>query len=145
MPATGPSRLLGGVTLASLLAVAVGGVLGTLSRYAVAELVPTTGDAFPWATFAVNVTGSFALALLLTVLGPSRRAEYARLAAGTGFMGSYTTFSTFAVENDQLLRHGAIGMALVYVAVTLVVGLGAARLGIGVGQLLVERAEERVR
>ena len=90
---------------------------------------------FPWATFGANVSGSlllgFLLALLLERYPP---ATYARAFAGTGFCGAYTTFSTFSVETDVLVKDGHGGLAAAYVAASLVAGLAAAGAGIVAGR-----------
>ena len=94
----------------------------------------------PWATLAVNVSGSFVLAVLLVLvldLWPPRR--YVRPFVATGFLGAYTTFSSLAVEVDQLLSDGAFRTASVYLALTLVAGLGAAWLGLLLGHSVVRR------
>ena len=82
-PAGGPCRDLGG------------GVLGTAARYGVGRAIHVTPGTFPWATFTVNISGSFVLGVLLTLCierwPPSR---YVRPFVAIGFLGSYTTFST---------------------------------------------------
>src|SRR5437763_1950457 len=114
-----------------VLAIAVGGVLGTLVRYAVSRLVHVAPDTFPWATFTVNVTGAFLLGLLVTLIierwPPSL---YARPFLAIGFLGAYTTFSTFMVEADLLVKNGAADIAALYVGGRLVAGLFAVYLGI---------------
>lgn len=115
--------------------IATGGVLGVAARYGVANAIPTPADGFPWATFWINVSGSFVLGLFVVIvlerLGPRK---YLIPFIGTGFVGSFTTFSTFSVEADLLIRDGHVMIAAAYVAATLVVGLLAAWLGITVGR-----------
>jgi CrcB protein len=86
---------------------------------------------FPWATFLVNVTGSFVLGLFLAVVlerfPPSRSL---RPFVATGFIGAYTTYSTFAVETVVLAKDGHSAVAAGYVAVSVVAGLTAAWAGI---------------
>ena len=80
--------------------VAVGGFGGAVARYSLALVLPT---AFPWGTLAVNVVGSFALAMLLyEARFLAELGEKARLLAGTGFLSSFTTYSTFAAETAAL-------------------------------------------
>ena len=83
-----------------------GGAIGTLIRYLVEEALPPSPAGWPWATFLINLTGSFALGFLLEFLARrgSRRRPAARRppAVGTGVLGGYTTYSTFAVEITQL-------------------------------------------
>ncbi len=114
--------------------VAAGGVLGAIARYAIAEALPSSGREFPTATFVTNLTGAFILGALvegLARMGPDdgwRRS--ARLLVGTGICGAYTTYSTFAVDSDQLLRAHRFGLAAFYALGTVVLGLGATGLGI---------------
>lgn len=94
-----------------------GGVAGALCRHAVAVAGPGT---FPWGTLAANVTGAFLLGVLLY----ERRfrdavPERLRLVAGTGFLSSFTTYSTFAAETTNLAPH----LAVANVAVTYGLGL----------------------
>ena len=111
--------------------VVLGGALGTLSRYGVAEAIPADG-LFPLATFVVNVVGSFALgALLADVL--RRRAQSLRLLLGTGFLGGFTTYSSLAVETDTLLRGDHVALGLVYAVGTMIAGIAAALGGVAVG------------
>lgn len=109
-----------------LAAIALGGALGAPSRYGVAQLVHVTPGGFPWATFWTNVTGSFALgwalALVLERFPPTR---YVRPFVATGFLGAYTTYSTFAVEADLLVKDGHAAVALAYAAASLVAGCTA--------------------
>jgi CrcB protein len=113
-----------------LAAIALGGALGAPARHGLAQLTAVAPNGFPWATFWTNVSGSFALGLFLAVLiaqfPPSR---YLRPFVATGFLGSYTTYSTFAVESVLLTRDGRAGTAAAYVAASLVAGFVAAWVG----------------
>jgi CrcB protein len=124
-PGTGRARL------ATLAAIALGGALGSPARYAIGRVLPPTPGGFPWATFLINVVGSFALGALVTSVAerwpPTR---FVRSFAAIGFLGAFTTFSTYAVESDLLVKDGHAGIALVYVAGSLLVGLAAAYLGL---------------
>ena len=124
-----------------LAVIAAGGVLGVAARYGVGRAIPTADGAFPWATLWINILGSFVLGVFIVIvlerLGPTR---YLRPFFGTGFVGSFTTFSTFSVETDLLIKDGHVTTAAAYVASTLVVGLLSAWLGICVGRLLPGRA-----
>lgn len=114
-----------------LLAVFVGGCVGTLLRYGAGQLVPHTTD-WPVATFVVNVVGAFVLGVLLEALSRSGsvRGTRIRLLAGTGFCGGLTTYSTFAVEVDLLIRGGSAWLAVAYGLCSLVAGVAAAYAGI---------------
>jgi len=113
-----------------LAAIAVGGSLGTVARYAIDRSVVPPPLGFPWATFTVNVAGSFVLGMIVTLVverwPPTR---FVRPFAAIGFCGGFTTFSTLAVEATQRVQHGRPGPAVVYVTASLVAGLLAATLG----------------
>lgn len=109
-----------------LLVVAVGGALGALARYGVGLALPHAGATLPTGTLLVNVTGCLLLGLLVGALPEAR---WLRPFAGTGVLGGFTTFSTFALETDRLIVT-APGVALMYVALSLLLGLGAAALGL---------------
>ncbi len=130
------ARLRGGV----LAAVALGGLLGGTARYALVLAFPAPGTAFPWTTFAVNVSGSFLLALLLVhvceIWPPTR---YVRPFAAVGFLGAFTTFSTWMVDTDRLLGHGHYTAAALNIFGSLFAGLAAAVLGLAVGRLTAAR------
>jgi CrcB protein len=118
-----------------LAAIALGGALGAPARYGVAQLVHVARDSFPWATFWTNITGSFAIGLVLALMlerfPPTR---YARPFLATGFLGAYTTYSTFAVETDLLVRDGHAGIGIAYVLASLVAGFVAVWTGMLVGR-----------
>jgi CrcB protein len=107
-----------------LAAIFLGGVVGALARYGLAEALPTHRGAWPWATFAVNVAGALALGYLTTRLQerlpPS---AYRRPLLGTGLCGALTTFSTMQVEVLHMLDADEVGMAAGYVAASLAAGL----------------------
>lgn len=117
--------------LSILAAIAVGGALGASGRYGVAQLVHVTPDTFPWATFWTNISGSFALGLLLAfVLERFPPSRYLRPFAATGFLGAYTTYSTFAVETVMLIRSGHVPIAVAYTVSSLLAGFVAVWAGI---------------
>jgi len=119
-------------------AIALGGMIGATVRYKVSTWITSPAGRFPWATFWTNVSGSLVLGFLLVLLierfPPSR---YARAFAGTGVLGAYTTFSTFSVETDLLVKDGHVGMAIAYVVASLVAGIAVAWLGIVLGRRVV--------
>jgi CrcB protein len=118
-------------------AIAAGGALGAPARYGVAQLVAAPAGAFPWATFVTNVSGSLALGVILTlVVSRFPGARHVGPFLTTGFLGAYTTYSTFAVETDQLVTSGHAAVAGVYAGASLGVGLAAAAAGIRVARAL---------
>ncbi|MGW7365155.1 fluoride efflux transporter FluC [Streptomyces sp. NPDC054841] len=126
------ARLRAGV----LAAVALGGLLGGTARYALGLAFPTPGATFPWTTFAVNVSGSFMLALLLVyVLEIWPPTRYVRPFAAVGFLGAFTTFSTWMVDTDRLLGHGHYAAAALNIFGSLFAGLAATVLGLAIGRL----------
>jgi fluoride exporter len=113
--------------------VGVGGFIGANVRFVVARLVGALFETtFPLGTFIINVSGSFLLGVLGTIVVqkvmPS--SEAMRLALGVGFLGAYTTFSTFEFETHALLADGAWLTAAVNMFASLFVGLVAVRAGI---------------
>lgn len=120
-----------------LAAVAIGGALGALVRYLVADRFPEPAGRFPWTTLWINVSGALVLGFVLTLVverfPPSR---YIRPFLATGFCGAYTTFSTLAVEADLLVRDGHASSAVAYLAASVAAGLAAVTVGILAGRLL---------
>lgn len=105
----------------------VGGALGALSRYAVGMMlrsawVSAAGVPLPLATLLVNVLGSFLLALAATATLRGTLSPQALIIIGTGFLGSFTTFSAFALESDALLQQGMNWWAALFVAANLTLG-----------------------
>ncbi len=114
--------------------VGAGGAVGSALRYLIWRAVGTSGG-FPWATLFVNVTGSFLLGLLAGMYA-GRVGPTMRLALFFGFLGGYTTFSTFTSETVVFARTGSAAMAFGNVAVSLMVGLAAAFIGVVLGEQL---------
>ncbi|MGA7397148.1 MAG: CrcB family protein [Solirubrobacterales bacterium] len=104
----------------------VAGGLGVLTRYGISSTVH--GDALPWVTVGINVVGSFLLGMLLVVSG-DWLSDQTRTALGVGFLGGFTTFSTFSVQAWTDIEGGEPIRALAYVAVSVLLGLGAAAAG----------------
>jgi CrcB protein len=118
-----------------LAAVAVGGAAGTLLRVAVGRAFPAGVNGFPWDTLIVNLAGSLVLGfVVVTALERGAPTRYFRPLVGTGFCGGLTTFSTFVVEMDLLVRAGHAGTAILYLAASLAGGLAVARLGVGLAR-----------
>ena len=118
--------------LKNLLVVGAGGFLGAVARYGVGLAVARFWTAeFPLGTFLVNVSGSFVLGLFTTLATERLAVDPAwRLLVATGFVGAYTTFSTFEYETHRLLEVGAAAWAAVNVLASVVVGFLAVRLGV---------------
>ncbi|HWC53679.1 MAG TPA: fluoride efflux transporter CrcB [Chitinophagaceae bacterium] len=122
----------------SVLLIGLGGGIGSIARYFCQKwIADTIQHPFPWGTFAVNVLGCFligviyAIAERTTMLSPQTR-----LLLITGLCGGFTTFSTFAFENMNLMRSGDITYAVLYIVASVLLGIGAVFAGIGLIKLL---------
>ncbi len=119
--------------------VAAGSALGTLIRAAIELAFPHASDQWPWATFWINLVGSFLLGALLETL--SRSGDDAgwrrrlRLGLGTGVLGGFTTYSTFVLEIDQLARAGQLALGVAYAFGSIVLGVIAAGLGVAAASM----------
>jgi CrcB protein len=119
-----------------LAAIAAGGALGAPARYEVAQIIHVAKDTFPWATFWTNVSGSFALGfLLILVIERFPPTRYLRPFFATGFLGAFTTFSTFAVETDLLIKDGHAALGVVYAVGSLIAGFASVWAGILLARL----------
>jgi fluoride exporter len=116
------------------LAISIGAVLGANARFLVGGWVTDRlGPVFPYGTLIVNVTGSFALGLVLTmVAGRPDAPWWVRPALAIGFLGSYTTFSSFSNETLGLVQNGSVGLAVANV----VGSVGATLLAVYLGTVL---------
>jgi fluoride exporter len=127
----------GGVPIDVLAAIAAGGALGTPARYGLAQVIQVPTGGFPWATLWTNLSGSlvlgFVLVLIIERFPPTR---YVRPFFAVGFLGAYTTFSTYAVETDVLLKDGHVATAVTYALASLVAGFVAVWSGIVLGRLI---------
>jgi CrcB protein len=123
-------------SIRAVAAVAAGGAVGALGRYAISEAGADLGIASPWATLVVNVSGCFLMGLLVAAIlaDPSRHPLWRPL-LGIGALGGFTTFSAFAGDAVILADEGAWLAAVGYVAVTLVGGLLALRAGVATGEM----------
>ena len=116
----------------SLLAVVVGGMLGTGLRLALDLAIPHADDAFPVSTLAINVSGAFVLGLLVGRYWPTAR-DWVKAGLGPGLLGSFTTYSAFAVSLVALASADEWMLGVGYLAATVVLGFGAAWAGLRVG------------
>jgi CrcB protein len=109
-----------------LAAISAGGVLGGLARYGLSTAWPHDPAGFPWATWTINVSGSFLLGVLMVLITrrwPDRR--LIRPFFGVGILGGYTTFSTSVVDVHEAVAHGAPAVGLAALAATLVGAVAA--------------------
>ncbi|MBB6671111.1 fluoride efflux transporter FluC [Cohnella nanjingensis] len=121
--------------MGATIAVAVAGFFGAAARYGLTLLLPDGGGAgWPWATLFINLSGSFLLGLLLGYAMRRPLAAWLREAAGTGFLGAFTTFSAFNAQLWGMVQHQAYLSAAVYAAASGLVGWGLAALGLSWGR-----------
>ncbi len=122
--------------MGAILWVGLGGFLGANARYLLGGVIAERwGTAFPWATFAINISGSFILGLFLAFaedrpwVHPGSRLMFA-----VGFVGAYTTFSTFEYESIRLLQEGEMLLAFANVVGSVLAGLFAVFAGVALGE-----------
>lgn len=116
----------------SFLLVGIGGAAGSMARYGISMLMSkVVNTPFPFATFLINVLGSLLIGVLF---GLAARNQWLQaggmLLLASGFCGGFTTFSTFALENINLMQKGQSMVGILYIAASLVIGLLFCRLGI---------------
>ena len=117
--------------MSKILAVGLGGALGSIGRYLIAilseKVIPLH---FPSGTFLVNVLGSLAIGFCWSYFDEPHISSEMRLFIFAGFLGGFTTFSTFTRETVQFLKAGEPYHAITYVVMSNIAGLGAVALGI---------------
>ena len=118
--------------------VGIAGFFGAVARYALGGFISErTQGAFPWETLVINVSGCFALGFIFTVLTERFMPNpTARIALTVGFLGAYTTFSTFAFETMRLAQDGAMLLAGINIVASVGVGLLAVYAGTWAGRAL---------
>jgi CrcB protein len=122
------------------LAIGGAGFVGALTRYGIVRLFApwVSGQSFPWATMVINVSGSAFLGWFLTVItkrAPGPNTETLKLAIATGFVGAYTTFSTYMFETNDLISKGSTYQAFGYLIGSLILGLIGVRFGVIIGRI----------
>ena len=112
-------------------AIAVGGAVGAAARYGISVALPHAPDGWPWSTLLTNLTGCLLIGVLMVLILEVWIAHrLVRPFLGVGVLGGYTTFSTYAVEAQQLIGVGRAGLALVYLVATVAGALVAVQMGI---------------
>lgn len=110
--------------------VALGGALGSSGRYLVAQLLAPVSTQFPWASFVVNVLGSFLIGFVSQFfVNEDAFAQNMKLFVAKGFCGGFTTFSSFSLENLELLESGQTFLA----GVNMLASLGCCLIGVSAG------------
>lgn len=116
----------------TLLGVLVAGALGAPARYLLERAMRRAGRVFPWGTFVVNLSGSLAIGLVTGAALAQGFSPDARAILGTGFLGAYTTFSTYTYEIVRTAENGAGRVATAYALSSLLLGVGLAAAGLAV-------------
>ncbi|MFI0943184.1 fluoride efflux transporter CrcB [Streptomyces sp. NPDC021020] len=120
--------------------VAVGGAIGASARYGAGLLWPTASGAFPWTTLVINVVGCAVIGVFMVLITETWTVHrLVRPFFGTGILGGFTTFSTYAVDVQQLVQHGHARTALAYLASTLLAALFAVWLAAAATRVLMSR------
>jgi CrcB protein len=117
--------------MSTVIWVALGGAIGSAARYGLAGAVNYRSH--PWGTVTVNVLGALVVGLLIGMWG-FRADSDMRVGVAVGLLGGFTTFSTFAVDVIHLWEHGREIEAVLSIAVTMIVGIGAAVVGVALGR-----------
>src|SRR5262250_3014531 len=127
-----------GAFMLIVLAVSLGGAAGALSRYGLDRLIEHhLLTVFPWSTFVINITGCFAAGLAVAMLVDRHDVpSWVRTGVVVGFLGAYTTFSTFAQETHDLFSEGHGILAVADAVGSVTVGVAAVIAGIAVGKTL---------
>ena len=126
-------------TWGRILALSIGGVAGVNARYWIGVWINRWASSqFPWATFSINVSGSFAIGFLTALLARWSPHSYLRLLIVVGFLGGYTTFSTFAFESVTLWQRGEWVFSLANMAGSVLAGCAAVVLGAALAQGIVQ-------
>ncbi|MEV0000121.1 CrcB family protein [Streptomyces sp. NPDC050848] len=123
-------------------AVAAGGALGATARYGASLAWPTPAGAFPWTTLTVNATGCAAIGVLMVLVAEVATAPppLLRPFLGTGILGGFTTFSTYALDTQRLLSTGEAARGVAYLGATVVAALASVVVATGVTRRVVRRA-----
>lgn len=124
--------------MAGIAAIALGGMLGALSRYGVDVAIEQRSSAvFPWSTFVINVSGCLIVGVILAAIVDRHHSpQWLRLGLVVGFCGAYTTFSTFAQETLDLMEESRVAVAVANVAASATLGVIAVFVGERIGKLL---------
>jgi len=118
--------------------VAIAGALGALARYGLGGYIASRfPSAFPWETFVINISGSFVIGLLFVLFTEKLMPHPAlRTALMVGFVGAYTTFSTFSLETFRLIEDGALVLAAANVLASVIAGLLAVYIGVVIARAI---------
>ena len=117
--------------------VGIGGFLGAIARYVVAVYIADRyGVRFPFGTFVINMSGCFLVGFTVTLLARTTASQYWRYFIPIGFIGAYTTFSTFEYETLRAVQDGQLATGLLNVALSVVIGFVAVWAGAAIGRVV---------
>ena len=122
----------------NIFSIAVGGALGAVARYGLGVWVTSRWvHSFPWHTFLINISGAFLLGFINTLfLDKFTISPEIRIALTVGFLGAFTTFSTFGYEAIILIKEGNVATACIYTLSSILVGFTGVFLGMGFARLI---------
>lgn len=122
----------------SMMVIAFGGALGALSRYSLGLWISSKwNQGYPLGTFIINITGAFLLGFLnILFIEKLTIGPLWRLGIGIGFLGAYTTFSTFGYEVIMLLEEGSLQTAVLYTLLSVIIGFAGVALGVGLARIM---------
>jgi len=122
-----------------LVLIAIGGSLGALARYGISLVVyHQGGETFPWGTLVVNITGCFLIGFFSGIFEGTIIPSAWRSFITIGFIGAYTTFSTYSFETVNLLQDGEISLATANILANNVFGIAFVLLGSGISRLMLK-------
>lgn len=125
--------------MAATLWIALGGAIGSIARYWVGMMTAGFSRFLPWGTLLINVSGSFLIAFFGALTLAQARfpvSENMRLLVMVGFCGGFTTFSSFSLQNFELMRQGALARAVINIGLSVILCLAATALGYYAAQRL---------
>ena len=125
------------VSFRMLWGIAVGGAAGSVTRYVISMWMTRSHGDFPFATFVINVAGSFLIGVFARVFSTPDSNPVLRAALTIGFCGGFTTFSTFSAELVTLVQEGRSARAMLYVTTSVLAGAVAVVAGLAVGNRMV--------
>lgn len=120
------------------LGLAFASILGVFCRYGIDRLFPfSSTQMFPWSTFFINIIGSFLIGLVFFIsVEKGLISESVKLILMTGFLGSFTTFSAFSLQNFLLIQQGHLALAGFYSVSSVLAGISATFAGFSIGRLI---------
>jgi fluoride exporter len=122
----------------NFLLVGLGGAAGAMARYGVSLAIPAQPQGWPWATFMINVSGSFLIGALAGWLATrGEQGEQLRLLLAVGVLGGFTTFSAYSLETLRLIERGDITSAAAYSIGSVIAGLAAVAIGVTIAKRVI--------